>query len=210
MIIKICGITNFQDAEFAVKNGANWIGIIQYPKSARHVEILQAKAISAKVRDLGAEPVGVFVNSSAAEILTICQQANLNYIQLHGPISRQAHHLLSDAFTRIYVRSVTYEGALIEDIDGGEKYLVKERDYLLFDGMNAGSGCSFNWGNLNGKIKTLTEMRFLIAGGLNSENVANAITILQPDGVDVSSGVESSLGVKSQPLIESFIKKVNH
>lgn len=206
MIIKICGITQPNDAEFAIAQGANWIGILQHPASVRYVTLPQAKQIAAVTREAGGTPVAVFVDSSAHDILQFCEQTGVTHVQLHGKLSRQQHHLLPNYLVRIYVRNILQNGVCLPDKDLGQQYLESSRDYVMFDGVQAGSGHCYAWDLLNPEDHT--SLRFLLAGGLSAENVQQAIVKLNPDGVDVSSAVESIRGVKSQPLIKDFILSV--
>jgi phosphoribosylanthranilate isomerase len=198
-IIKICGVTNPDMAEKAASAGAHFIGIVFHPASARYVSINQAITISHAARKGGALPVAVFVNQTAAEMQNICEQSNIDIVQLHGETARLNHHLLPPEYQRIYVKNISANGRL--QIDTGLSHLRTERDMILIDHETPGQGNSIN---LEGFHYDLP-FPWLLAGGLTSSNVAKTILDLQPDGVDVSTGVESSLGNKDIHLIQSFI-----
>lgn len=203
-LIKICGVRDPNIASFAAQMGADFIGIILHPESKRYVELDQAIEIATAAKQAGAKPVGVFVNANAETILRICQIAQINIVQLHGDISRQQHHLLPSSFRRIYVRAVDQNGQIQNDIDEGLNYLDEERDYLLFDNIQAGSGKIFNWANFS----YMGNMPWFFSGGLTIDNVAHAIQQFRPTGVDVSSGVEITPGEKDKDLILKFISVI--
>lgn len=202
-LIKICGIRNVEIAKQTILAGAEYIGLIFYPKSKRYVNVEQAKNIAATVIAQGATPVAVFVDQSAQEMLNICEMTNISTIQLHGSNARQQHHLLPAHYQRIYVLSVAQEGSINADIDDGLKHCDPTRDFLLFDNEQAGSGLEFN----REKFHYQGNFRWFLAGGLTAENVAQAIDQLKPTGVDVSSGVENKLGEKDMAMIEKFIQQ---
>ncbi|WP_423063988.1 phosphoribosylanthranilate isomerase [Candidiatus Paracoxiella cheracis] len=200
-IIKICGITDPGLAAETVRLGAHYIGIIMYEHSKRYVNVLQAKYIAAAVKDAGGIPVAVFVDTPPHEIKSICKICDIDTVQLHGSISRKGHQYLPESFQRIYVMHVNDDGSLNPDADHGLNYLDKKRDFILFDGVKGGSGQFVNWNNF-----TYDGMfHYLVAGGLTPENVSSVISLLHPSGVDVSSGVEQTPGVKDKHLIKQFI-----
>lgn len=203
-LIKICGISDPDTATFAAKEGADFIGIIFHPPSKRFVDVNQAQQIAAAAKQSGAQPVAVFVDTTAEMMLRICQIARINIVQLHGTISRQQHHLLPPDFNRIYVRTVDQQGKIQIDNDKGITYLNESRDYLLFDNIQAGSGTTFNWSNFSYD----GNMRWFFSGGLTVDNVSHAIQQFHPTVVDVSSGVENAPGEKNRDLIAKFISSV--
>lgn len=203
-LIKICGIRDPSMATFAAQAGADFIGIVFHPTSKRFVEIEQATEIAAAAKQAGAQPVGVFVDTNAEMILKICQIARINTVQLHGDIARQQHHLLPPSFKRIYARTVDQNGQIENDKDGGLNYLDEDRDYLLFDNIQAGSGKTFDWSKFN----YIGNFPWFFSGGLTIDNVGNAIQQFQPTAIDVSSGVEKSPGEKDKDLILKFINAV--
>ncbi len=201
-IIKICGIRDPGMAEQAANAGANLIGIIFHPLSPRYVSLVQAAEISMAANKAGASPVAVFVNHMDAEMRFICETANIHIVQLHGAIARAHHHLLPDEYQRIYVQSVSDKGEL--QTDDGLRYLDTERDLVLIDHAEPGQG------NIINRRRFHYDLPFpwILAGGLSPSNVVAAINDLQPNGVDVSSGVESSKGNKEIFLIQKFISSV--
>lgn len=182
MLVKLCGLTDPATAKEAALSGANFIGLLFSAKSTRCVSLGLAKQIAQAAREGGAEVVGVFVDEGIEEILKIVQALDLHYVQLHGDNPRKACSALPAALRIIYVA------------DGGPLpiHLDPNKDFLLFERMEP----------------TPKPFRFFIAGGLNSGNVANAIQQLKPDGVDVSSGIESAPAIKDLTKIKTFIQKV--
>ncbi len=201
-IIKICGIRDPDMAEQAAMAGANFIGLVFHSASPRCVNLAEASAISHATKKSGAKPVAVFVNHTAAEMLRICESADIQIVQLHGAIARAHHHLLPDQYQRIYVQTVSDKGLLATD--EGLRYLDSERDFVLIDHIDSGQGKKVNWQTFRYQLR----FPWMLAGGLTPTNVFNAISLLQPNGVDVSSGVESSKGNKDIVLIQQFIKSV--
>jgi phosphoribosylanthranilate isomerase len=189
-------------AEQAVKAGADLIGIVFHPLSPRCVSFDQAAAVSAATKRAGGLPVAVFVDHTAADMHYLCEMADIHVVQLHGKASRAQHHLLPKTYQRIYVQNVSSEGAL--QIEDGLAFLYPDRDFILIDHEEPGRGNAID----RKKIKYTLPFPWILAGGLSSRNIVSAISELQPDGVDVSSGVESSLGIKDISLIQEFISLI--
>jgi len=201
-LIKICGMKDPELAAKTVHMGAQFIGIIMHPPSVRYVDSKQATIIAKHVKQAGGIPVAVFVEQNAKEMLALCKTTGINSVQLHGDTPRKTQHQLPQSIQRIYVIPVSSDGILLENPP--TKILNKQRDLLLFDNTKAGSGKTFNWN----QFPYTDDFPFLVAGGLNPDNVQQAISQLKPNGVDCSSGVENSPGVKSEKLIREFIDKV--
>ena len=174
MLIKICGITEPELAFKAAQLGADFIGLIFYKQSKRYVNIEQAIAIAEHAQQGGAQPVGVFVEHTAEEIIAICQQTGINIVQLHGETARYTQPELPAEFQRIYVVNVNYDGTIIADKK--IKYLRQAHDFILYDGLDHGSGRAFYLDNFS----PLAQFRFFLAGGLNANNVKLAITKVNP------------------------------
>lgn len=200
-IIKICGICDPVMSAQAALAGAHFIGVIFHPLSPRYVSLEQAAAIAAAATQAGAIPVAVFVDHSAVEMRKICEITHIQTVQLHGANARQQHHLLPEAYQRIYVQHVAEDGTLL--LDEGLQYLNAKRDLLLIDHMQPGQG-----NTIKPFFHYDLPFPWLLAGGLTSTNVVAAMQTRQPNGVDVSSGVESSRGHKDIGLIQQFIQTV--
>jgi phosphoribosylanthranilate isomerase len=200
--IKICGVTNAKDARRCAEFGVNMIGFNFYPKSLRYIEPAAVRRIiDVLPRELCA--VGVFVDADAGEIRRTAELAGIHCIQLHGETTPQK----CSEFTREFrvIRAFSTDGrfrpqdaAAFGDCD----VLVDAHDPHL----RGGTGQTCDWSAAHA---TLRYARFLIlSGGLNAENVANAIKAITPNAVDVCSGVESAPGVKNHDAIKDFIAAV--
>lgn len=205
-LVKMCGITTVHDAVLATEAGAKFIGMILWPKSKRSVSLNVAKEISKAAREHGAEPVGVFVEEDANEIEQACDATNIAFVQLHGERARGALSNLIQHRHIIYVLHADKDGELLTEPPNGKcSDLV---DWLLIDSLQGGSGKKFDWE----KFRVPTEASkcgWLLAGGVNPENVSQAISILRPDAVDVSSGICAPDGIRKDPArIASFMNAV--
>jgi phosphoribosylanthranilate isomerase len=195
MFAKICGITRVEDARHAVEHGATALGFVFWPKSPRAVTTKQARAIIESLPGW-IRTVGVFVNASADEIREIAAGVRLSVVQLHGDESPEmARELATPVF-----RSVTLAGA--------EQVIREWRDTatLLLDAADpvrrGGTGVTVDWT----KARPIARARrTVLAGGLTPENVAEAIALVRPFGVDVSSGVESAPGIKDPDKVAAFL-----
>lgn len=201
----MCGVTSAKDAEMAAQAGANFIGMILWPKSKRSVSLLVAKEISKAARACGAEPIGVFVDDDANTILQASDACNLEFVQLHGDGSRAALPMLWQDNRIIYVLHADENGNLLNHVANKESSVI---DWLLVDSAKGGSGKGFNWQRF--QMPSLrSKYGWLLAGGLHTDNVCEAATMLRPDGVDVSSGICASDGIQKDPgKISSFMSKV--
>ena len=194
--IKICGITTAKDAALAASLGADAIGINFYKGSRRHVPVSEAAPIVAAVRGK-AIPVAVFVNELPETIVEVCHLLHIEVVQLSGHEPPAVAQRLK--FLRIKTVHVR---------DGSELFLHRNYpcDAFLLDtsvpGEFGGTGKPFDLGKIEG-LKP--GKPWILAGGLTAENVAAAIRIARPDGVDVASGVEKSPGKKDPQTLKSFI-----
>ncbi|ORO43963.1 N-(5'-phosphoribosyl)anthranilate isomerase [Streptococcus oralis subsp. tigurinus] len=190
--VKICGLSTKEAVETAVSAGADYIGFIFAP-SKRQVTLEQAAEL-AKLIPVNVKKVGVFVSPSRAELLKAIDKVGLDLVQVHGQVG-------DDLFEDLPCASIQ-----AVQVDRNGHVPNSQADYLLFDAPVAGSGQTFDWGQLD---TTELAQPFFIAGGLNEDNVARAIQYFSPFAVDVSSGVETN-GQKDHEKIRRFIERVKH
>lgn len=190
--VKICGLSTKEAVKTAVSAGADYIGFVFAP-SKRQVTLEQAAEL-AKFIPSHIQKVGVFVSPSRADLLEAIEKVGLDLVQVHGQV---ADDLFED-FPCASIQAV--------QVDGDGHVPNSQADYLLFDAPVAGSGQTFDWGQLD---TTELAQPFFIAGGLNEDNVEEAIQHFTPFAVDVSSGVETD-GQKDHEKIRRFIERVKN
>jgi phosphoribosylanthranilate isomerase len=201
MRVKICGLTNLDDAAEAVRLGAWALGLIHYDRSPRCVEPAAAAQIAAAFRRK-CEVVGVFVNPTLEEVAHAVEDASLTMVQLNGS---EGESFCSEVARRTGVKVIkAIHVASAADIHAAESYRT---DFHLFDrrgkGLWGGTGESFDWGLLRGHRSEIPD---ILAGGLRPDNVAEAIAITQPFAVDVASGVEAEPGRKDHAAMRAFFE----
>jgi phosphoribosylanthranilate isomerase len=203
--VKVCGITNGEDAAEAVGLGAWAIGLIHHKASPRSVRFGEAAEIGAAFRR-DCEIVGVFVNPTLERVVECVENANLSMVQLSGDegpsfCTEVARRTGTKVIKAIHVSSAA-------DIHQAEAFRT---DFHLFDtggsAMKGGTGRTFDWDLL---AEHHSGVPFLLAGGLNPENVTGAIRITRPDAVDVASGVERRPGVKDHGKLASFFEAARY
>jgi len=200
----ICGIKDTETARAVIELGADFISIMHYTKSTRHVELNTIRDIVQTVLVAGKLPIVVVVDLDAKQINHLLEKTGAPIIQLHGDISRAACLDLPENVRRVFVVPVREDGNFEMRYDAIIQKLNPERDILLFDSEKGGSGRAFDWGNFSNPYP----FPFILAGGLSPENVNSAIRLLKPSIVDVSSGVENSSGEKDMSLVMKFIYAV--
>lgn len=195
MKVKICGISDKETAVYAARHGADALGFV-FAESKRKVTPRQAKEI---IEGLPADilKVGVFVNEEASEIERIVKISGLTAIQLHGDESPQ----FCENFSIPVIKALSISNQF--DLDRIQKYSC---EFVLLDSpkgkYHGGNGVKFDWSLLS---KLDSEKKVILAGGLNEENVSEAVKTAKPYMVDVSSGVETN-GKKDLQKIKRFIE----
>ncbi|WP_419838672.1 phosphoribosylanthranilate isomerase [Candidatus Poriferisodalis sp.] len=196
MFVKICGVTNEEDALVAVGMGADAIGFNFVPGSPRQISPRLARDIIRRLPG-GIVTVGVFRNELPERVVQIMDGAGLRLAQLHGNETAADSRWVAERVP-----------GLIKAFVAGDPNVERVRDYgasvLMLDSSEPGSGRVFDWRQLEGRDRG---MRLLLAGGLRASNVAQAIEIVRPWGVDVASGVESEPGRKDVLAMREFIAK---
>lgn len=208
--IKICGIKDSLSLKIATEQGARFIGLVFFPDSPRFVEPEQARLLS-RMAPTGVRMVGLFVNPDDAWLSHVLGVVPLDMIQLHGAEAPVRVAEIKAKYNLPIIKAIPLANK--EDLGMVDAY-IQVADWLLFDtksentGEHGGTGRTFDW--------TILENRkfskpWMLSGGLHTGNVAEALSTLQPDAVDVSSGVESERGVKDPLKIAEFIQTVkNH
>jgi phosphoribosylanthranilate isomerase len=198
--IKICGITNYDDAVHAIDAGATAIGFNFFEKSKRYISPEAAKEIAEKIRGK-ISVVGVFVNEDPAIVKSVGALVKLTYCQFHGDEEPEYVNRFPNAIKAFRVND-SLKNVYFDDYRAAA-FLLDAFDEKEF----GGTGRTFNWllareANEFGKI--------VLAGGLTPENVDDAIRIVEPWGVDVSSGVEMEAGKKDKEKVRLFVERARN
>src|SRR4051812_28171101 len=205
-LVKICGLSTPRTLDLALDAGADAVGFVFFPPSPRNISFQTARELSARVKG-GAEKVALTVNADDAMLSNIVEALHPDMLQLHGKETPARVSAIHQRFGLPMMKVLAIESKA--DLDAIPLY-TKIVDRLLFDARAprdatrpGGLGKPFDWHlleNLNLSIP------FMLSGGLNADNVAEALRIARAGGVDVSSGVESAPGVKDPEKIRAFIR----
>ncbi|MEO6528856.1 MAG: phosphoribosylanthranilate isomerase [Gemmatimonadaceae bacterium] len=204
--IKICGLTRAVDAEFADAAGAEYLGVI-FAGGPRERTPMQARDTLSGRR---ARKVGVFATQSPEAIATLVDMIGLHVVQLHSaPSAERVQQVRAATGAEVWAVIGTSDGTLPAEVEA----LCDAADALLIDalvpGALGGTGTTVRWDSLGESLDALDyHPRIVLAGGLTAENVGEAIDYVAPSVVDVSSGVESSPGIKDHARIRAFIAAV--
>lgn len=211
MQVKICGIKDKDILSAAIKAGADFVGLVFFPKSPRHVSIPQAKELAEFARQNSGEfptkVVALVVNATNEELETIIKEVKPDYLQLHGSETVERVQEIFKLFQTPLIKAI---GVSNSD-DAAFADLYTSAEIILFDAkadpkltpLPGGNGIPFDWTALKGQKET---RNFMLSGGLTPQNVTEAIHLTGASIIDVSSGVEASPGVKDKALIEAFIQ----
>ena len=197
---KVCGITNISDALFSIKCGASAIGFVFYKKSERYISYNDAFDVI-KYLPPGTAKIGVYVNEDAKMVNDSSKKLNLDYVQLHGDESATFCNDINFPIIKAFrIKADSFKSQVL-------KYNVS---VFLFDTFTkkdyGGTGKIFNWE----LIKQGFQRPFIHSGGLNINNVLDAINVTNPDAIDISSGLEDYPGKKDHEKIFEFFKLIRN
>jgi phosphoribosylanthranilate isomerase len=201
--IKICGVTNLADALAACAAGAHMVGLNFYPGSSRFVSVEKAAEIRAKL-PVGVQAFGVFVNAAPEHIQEVAKTLRLDAVQLHGDEDRAMVSQIA-AVTPVFKAlrvGADFSAAALQKYPEATGFLFDAAD--LQPGQYGGTGRLSDWGVAQQAARSY---KIILAGGLNAENVAAAISQVRPYGIDVASGVESAPGIKDLQQLTEFIRE---
>jgi len=195
--VKICGITNAEDAQFCAEQGADFLGFVFVRSSPRYVDVWTAAAMPPLLKAAAQPPqsirfVGVFRDEEPSRIREIAAQVGLDFVQLHGSESEDDIEEIGLPVIRAF------------RVDGALPDTATSADWVMFD-SGGGTGRTFDWSLLAKYPRTKP---FFLAGGITPDNVAEAIRVVRPDAIDVASGVERAPGVKDHEKVRALIARV--
>ena len=198
--VKICGITRPEDGRLAADLGADAVGLVLYPKSARAVTVDQARSIVERLPPFVCV-VGLFVDEQADVIRQVLGAVRIDLLQFHGAEQPE----VCRSFGRPYIKAVHMRAGV--DLKH-QASLYADALGLLLDsfreGSAGGTGTAFDWS----KVPADLEKPLILAGGLTPNNIAEAIRQVRPYAVDVSSGVEAAKGIKDADKMAAFMRRV--
>jgi len=206
MIFKICGLKNVESLYCCEENNVDFFGMIFYEKSPRNITLHEAETLINTSKELRIKPVGVFVDHEINDLKKIISSLGLKNIQLHGNEDQMYIDEIKKQFDVKIIKKIPINNS--EDLNIINKF--NNIEYLLFDYKPAnnelpgGNSKSFDWNLLKDqKIK----LPWFVSGGINETNVKKIQNLLNPNGIDLSSGVEVSKGIKSNSKINNLFKK---
>ena len=206
MIFKICGLKDVESLNCCEENNVDFFGMIFYEKSPRNITLNEAETLINTSKELRIRPVGVFVDHEISDLKKIISSLGLKNIQLHGNEDQLYIDEIKRQFDVKIIKKISINNS--EDLNIINKF--NNIEYLLFDYKPAnnelpgGNSKTFDWNLLKGqKIK----LPWFISGGINETNIKKIQNLLNPNGIDLSSGVEVSKGIKSNSKINNLFKK---
>ena len=208
--IKLCGLSTPDDVAVAVDAGADAIGLVFYPPSPRHVSAGRAAELLSGLPPY-VTAVGLFVNATLAEVQAVLAQAPITMLQFHGDETPAQCREIAQAVGRPFMRAlrVKPETTAADLLEFASDYRASGPLFagLLLDTWSdayGGTGKAFDWSLVPADIAH----QAVLSGGLNAQNVTDAVRRLRPHAVDVSSGIEASKGVKDHALMRAFVSAV--
>lgn len=199
--IKVCGMTRVEDALAASRLGVDAVGLVFHPKSPRYLNVERASTLVAALPAF-VTVTALFLDPSQEQVRQVLDNVRVELLQFHGGEPAE----FCRSFNRPYIKAVPM-GSQADVAEYTRRHAGAAA--LLLDshaaGQSGGTGVSFDWASL----PRLEGPPVILAGGLNPSNVASAIRIVRPYGVDVSSGVESKPGIKDEAKMAAFVREVN-
>ena len=196
MIFKICGLKDVESLNCCEENNVDFYGMIFYEKSPRNITLNEAEILISTSKELRIRPVGVFVDHEINDLKKIISYLGLKHIQLHGSEDQLYIDEIKRQFDVKIIKKISIKNS--EDLNIINKF--NNIEYLLFDykpiknELPGGNSKSFDWNLLKGKE---IKLPWFISGGINETNIKKIQNLLNPNGIDLSSGVEVSKGIKS-------------
>ena len=205
MIFKICGLREKDSLICCEANKVDFFGLVFYEKSPRNINRNKARQLVEFSKNLSIKPVGVFVNHKISDLKNIIRLLNLKYIQLHGEENQSYINEIKKEFKLKIIKKISIKN----QSDLNKINDIENIDYLLFDykpksnELPGGNSKSFDWSLLKG---VTIKLPWFISGGINESNIKNIQKTINPNGIDLSSGVERSLGMKSNEKINNLFR----
>ena len=205
MIFKICGLREKDSLICCEANKVEFFGLVFYEKSPRNINHNKAKQLVEFSKNLSIKPVGVFVNHEINDLKNIIRLLNLKYIQLHGEENQSYINEIKKEFKLKIIKKISIKN----QSDLNKINDIENIDYLLFDykpksnELPGGNSKSFDWSLLK---EVTIKLPWFISGGINESNIKNIQKTINPNGNDLSSGVEQSLGIKSNKKINNLFR----
>jgi phosphoribosylanthranilate isomerase len=206
-LVKICGLSTPETLDAALSAGADMVGFVRFPKSPRHVSLNLGHRLALQARGR-AQRVVLLVNPGDEDIAQAVEAINPDLIQLHGSESPRRVAEIRSMVKRPVMKALGVAEpsdlqALSPYAGGADRILLDAKPPRTADALPGGNGIPFDWRLLNGLDPKVS---FMLSGGLNPDNVAEAIRLTKTQAVDVSSGVETGPGLKDPARIEAFIR----
>ena len=208
--IKLCGLTRIEDVRQAVAVGADAIGLVFYPPSPRHVSAEVAARLAQALPPM-VSSVGLFVNASLTEVSEVIRHVPLSLLQFHGDETPAECCAIAEAVQRPFMRAlrVRPDTTAADLLESDSAYRTASPLFagLLLDTWSdayGGTGKVFDWSLIPAEIAH----QAVLSGGLNVQNVTDAVRQVRPYAVDVSSGIESAKGIKDATLMRAFVSAV--
>ena len=206
MLIKICGLKNIDTINCCEKNKVDFFGMIFYNKSPRYINLDQAAILVEHSTNMNIEPIGVFVDEKIETLISCIQKLDLKIIQLHGAENNDYINKIKNYNEIKVIKTICVRD--IDDLKTVEDY--QTNDYFLLDykpkknELPGGNAKKFDWSLLS---KSNIKKPWFLSGGINISNINKIKKYANPDGIDLSSGIEEAPGIKNIDMINNLLKK---